>query len=203
VIVEALVTTTDSQGRTNLAPMGPHLDPDWELDPRGTPTFTLKPFVGTQTQRNLSENGWAVIHFSDDVSLFARSSIGEIDDDEMERLTCPVADSPVRRLIRCTRYFVVCVIETLGQPPRLTMPCTTMSTETVDPHLGMNRAALAVIEAAILATRTSILPPQEIRTQLDRLKPLVDKTSGVVSRRAFDDLCGVIDARLNAQPKNG
>jgi uncharacterized protein len=203
VIVEALVTTTDNQGRTNLAPLGPHLDPRWELDSRVSPTFTLKPFVGTQTQRNLSDNGWAVIHFSDDVSLFARTSIGKIDDDEIERLTCPVAGSPVRRLIRCTRYFVVRVIETVGQTPRLTMPCTTVMTGTVDPPLGFNRAALAVIEAAILATRTSILPADEIRMQLDRLRPLVEKTSGMVSRSAFEDLCSAIDDRLNDRLKSG
>jgi len=66
----------------------------------------------------------------------------------------------------------------------------------VRPFFGLNRAKHAVIEAAILATRTHLLPPTEIRDQIARLQPLVDKTAGRVETESFQFLCQYIDDRL-------
>ena len=44
--------------------------------------------------------------------------------------------------------------------------------------IGFNRARHAVLEAAILATRTHLLPPGQIRDELARLQVIVDKTAG-------------------------
>ena len=51
--------------------------------------------------------------------------------------------------------------------------------------LGFNRARHAVVEAAILATRTRILPRAEILADLGRLAVLVAKTGGPVEEKAF------------------
>jgi hypothetical protein len=50
---------------------------------------------------------------------------------------------------------------------------------------GFNRAKHAVIEAAILATRTEFLPAAEIDAEYTRLAPLVEKTGGDAERKAF------------------
>ena len=50
---------------------------------------------------------------------------------------------------------------------------------------GLSRAKHAVVEAAILATRISLVPIAEIRCELDRLAVLVEKTGGTGERRAF------------------
>lgn len=198
MIVETLVTTVDSDGRCNLAPMGPHLDSSWERDPARDPQFELKPFVGSRTERNLSETGWAVIHFSDDSGLFARTCVGSIDSDELHAMTCPVDSAiPVRRLIRCLRYFVVRVDSIAGRAPRLTMPCTVHRSSVVDAPRGINRGSLAVIEAAILATRTHLIPADEIRDSIQRLTPLVEKTAGDLTRSAFNQICEEIEHRLS------
>jgi hypothetical protein len=50
---------------------------------------------------------------------------------------------------------------------------------------GFNRAKHAVVEAAILATRTQILPAAEIEAEYRRLAVLVDKTGGEQEHTAF------------------
>ena len=58
---------------------------------------------------------------------------------------------------------------------------------------GFNRAKHAVLEAAILATRTSFLPPDEVAREFARLEPLVAKTGGEQERAAFALLQAHVD----------
>jgi hypothetical protein len=51
--------------------------------------------------------------------------------------------------------------------------------------LGFNRARNAVVEAAILATRTEFLPLDEMLADFRKLAVLVDKTGGPRERAAF------------------
>ena len=51
--------------------------------------------------------------------------------------------------------------------------------------LGFNRARHAVLEAAILATRTHLLPAGQIRDEFARLQVIVDKTAGPREREAM------------------
>jgi hypothetical protein len=51
--------------------------------------------------------------------------------------------------------------------------------------LGFNRARHAVVEAAILATRTAFVPPNAIMVELQRLGVIVSKTGGPVENAAF------------------
>jgi hypothetical protein len=50
---------------------------------------------------------------------------------------------------------------------------------------GFNRGKHAVVEAAILATRTEFLPLKEILAEYARLAVLVEKTGGDKEREAF------------------
>ena len=51
--------------------------------------------------------------------------------------------------------------------------------------LGFNRARHAVLEAAILATRTHLLPAGQMRDEFARLQVIVDKTAGPREREAM------------------
>ena len=51
--------------------------------------------------------------------------------------------------------------------------------------IGFNRARNAVLEATILATRTHLLPAEQIRDDLVRLQVIVDKTAGPREREAM------------------
>ena len=52
--------------------------------------------------------------------------------------------------------------------------------------VGFNRAAHAVLEASIIASRSRRLPEEDIRTELERLQVLVDKTAGPREHEAME-----------------
>jgi hypothetical protein len=58
---------------------------------------------------------------------------------------------------------------------------------------GFNRAKHAVVEAAILATRTDFLPLEDIEAEYRKLAVIVDKTGGPQEHEAFDYLCRHVD----------
>jgi hypothetical protein len=51
--------------------------------------------------------------------------------------------------------------------------------------IGFNRARHAVLEATILATRTHLIPLEQIREELARLQVIVDKTAGPREQEAM------------------
>ena len=61
--------------------------------------------------------------------------------------------------------------------------------------LGFNRARHAVLEAAILATRTHLIPADEIRAEFARLQVIVDKTAGPREREAMAMLTEYVGSR--------
>ena len=50
---------------------------------------------------------------------------------------------------------------------------------------GFNRARHAVLEAAILATRTHLIPAEQIREEFAKLQVIVDKTAGPREQEAM------------------
>ena len=76
------------------------------------------------------------------------------------------------------------------------MHCKVVQSGVVRPFFGFNRAKHAVIETAILATRTHILDADDIAQQIANLTPLIDKTAGSDEHKAFDFLCETIQQRL-------
>nr|MBA3659087.1 DUF447 family protein [Gemmatimonadales bacterium] len=66
MIIETIVTSLDSAGTINFAPMGV----EW-----GEETIVLKPFLETTTFRNVTATRTAVLNLTDDVLIFARGAI--------------------------------------------------------------------------------------------------------------------------------
>ena len=58
---------------------------------------------------------------------------------------------------------------------------------------GFNRAKHAVVEAAILASRTDFLPLADIEAEFRRLAVIVDKTGGPQEHEAFRFLTGHLE----------
>jgi hypothetical protein len=107
------------------------------------------------------------------------------------------------KLRRCHRWFAVEIESHRQTPPRHEMRCRVVDSALELPFFGFNRAKHAVIEAAILATRTHLLPAAEIRAQVDAWQPLVDKTAGPAEQRAFDLLVREIETRLEQPAASG
>ncbi len=171
MIVETIVTTVGADGRVNFAPMGV----EW-----GEDELVLKPYRETTTFSNLVATGQAVVNLVDDILLFAQAVISS-----------PAFPSHAAVVVRgqvldaaCSwREVQVREADTSGARGRFV--CAVMHRGFQREFLGFNRARHAVLEAAILATRTRMLPIDDILTEFKRLQVPVDKTAGAREQEAF------------------
>jgi hypothetical protein len=88
-------------------------------------------------------------------------------------------------LVDACRYHEFRVVELDDRDERVTIAVTTLAQGRLRDFFGFNRAKHAVVEAAILATRTDWLPLAEILDEFRRLAVPVDKTGGPRERAAF------------------
>lgn len=182
--------------------MGPIVHP-----PRaGTsvPTFTLRPWEGSRTWRNLCDTGRGVIHVTDDAFLIARAAIGDVDAAALTT-TCSVPGEPesFARLVDCHRWFAIRIDTSIPDPTmpgRHIMRASCVGEGVVRPFFGFNRAKHAVLEAAILATRLQHLPAATIQRQLDDWAVAVQKTGGDDERAAWDLLRAFIRSQTEIVP---
>lgn len=184
MILEAIVTTDDGHGAVNVAPMGP------EVDGEAITQITLKPFRSSRTFANLRQTGRAVVHLTDDVELIASTAIG---------LPQPAGSvQPLlgrwHKLVDCCRWWALEVQQWDDDPQRPRARCQIVHRGTQRDAFGFNRAKHAVVEAAILATRRQLLGSQEVRRQMEALRPLVEKTGGPAEHRAWR----LLESRLDA-----
>jgi uncharacterized protein len=164
VIVETIVTTRDGDGRINFAPMGV----EW-----GDDLIVLKPFLETTTFHNLRATGAAVVNLTDDVMLFAQ---GAISSPQFPFVAAAVVQGAVLEAACSWRELEVGTID--DTPPRSRIETRVVHRGFNREFIGFNRARHAVLEAAILATRTHLLPPEQIQNEYGRLQVIVDKTAG-------------------------
>jgi hypothetical protein len=85
----------------------------------------------------------------------------------------------------CCRYYEFRVAALDDSEERTRMDAEVVHTGRLRDFFGLNRAKHAVVEAAILATRTEILPLDEIEADYRKLAILVSKTGGDQERQAF------------------
>ena len=183
MIIETIVTTIADDGTLNCAPMGVEWGPD---------QLVLKPFLETATYRNLVANRVAVVHLIDDVRVFARGAISN-----PSYPTVPASLVRGRVLVDCCSWREVEVRTIDSHPPRSRMEAAVVHTGTRREFVGFNRAAAAVIEAAIYSTRLHILPKDVVESELARLQVIVDKTAGPNELEAMALLTDYIRSTAN------
>ncbi len=186
MIIETLLTTLSADGTLNCAPMGV----EWGDDQ----TIVIKPFVDTTTFRNLAATRAAVLNLTDDARLFALAVIHHPAADAPATVPAVVVRGAVLEAACSWREVEVTVVD--DAPPRSRITTMVVHRGTRREFLGFNRARHAVLEAAILATRTHLLPAAEIRAEYARLQVLVDKTAGPAEREAMALLTDFVDERL-------
>jgi uncharacterized protein len=176
MILEGIVTTVATDGVVNVAPMGPHVAEE-TFD-----RFLLKPFRTAETYRNLRDHGEGVLHVIDDVLLLARAAVGAL-----EPLPLLLPAERVRGWILrdACRWFEFRITRCDDQAERATLEAEVIHRGRLRDFFGFNRAKHAVVEAAILATRTAFLPRSEIEAEYRKLAVLVQKTGGPREREAF------------------
>jgi len=184
VIIESILTTLAPDGTVNCAPMGV----EW-----GDERIVIKPFVDTTTFRNLVAGRAAVVNLTDDVLLFARG-VSE---------TAVFPHRPAER-VRGVILEAACgwrevEAESVDDtPPRSRIVTRVVHRGSQREFLGFNRARHAVLEAAIVATRTHLIPAAEVQAELARLRVIVDKTAGPREQEAMALLESFVRSRLGA-----
>ncbi|MFN9717481.1 MAG: DUF447 domain-containing protein [Planctomycetota bacterium] len=178
MIIEGLVTSVSSEGKINIAPMGPVVSRDFGA-------LLLRPFQPSTTFSNLSATRCGVFHVVDQVDVIARAAIG--------RLDCLPAMHPATSvsgyvLDECCRWFEFKVDSIDASDARSRMPATVVHRGECRPFSGFNRARHAVLEAAILATRLHLIDRSDIEQTMAFLKSAVDKTGGTAEKGAFEML---------------
>lgn len=171
MIIETIVTTMDSSGQVNFAPMGV----EW-----GEEEIAIKPYKETTTYPNLKATGVAVVNLTDNILVFARGAISkpQFPWHPAVRVRGAVLDDA------CSWREVE--VETSDErEARARFTARIVHRGFRREFLGFNRARNAVLEAAILATRTKFLPIEEILSDFERLQVIVDKTAGPVEREAM------------------
>ena len=176
MILEGIVTSLDARGAVHIAPMGPRVGADMDR-------FLLRPFRTAQTYRNLKAHGEGVLHVTDDVWLLARAALG------------PVEPAPPLRpadrvrgfvLQDACRYYEFRIRSFDDSEERCRIEAEVVASGRLRDFFGFNRAKHAVVEAAILATRTALLPLDDIEAEYRKLAVLVQKTGGEQERLAFE-----------------
>jgi hypothetical protein len=175
MILEGIVTTISAAGDLNIAPMGPRVDP-------GMCRLLLRPFNTSQTYRNLKEHGQGVLHVCDDVLLLAQAALGGIQHLPPLAPAVRVRGQVIQTACRWYEFQVVSLDES---SERIAIEAAVVHTGRLRDFFGFNRAKHAVLEAAILATRTAFLPLAEIEAEFRKLAVIVDKTGGDDEKAAF------------------
>jgi len=181
VILETIVTTLDAAGAINFAPMGV----EW-----GDDIIVLKPFLTTSTFGNLRTTRAAVVNLIDDVMLFAQ---GAISSPQFPWVPSTVVKGAVLQAACSWRELEVLTID--DTPPRSRIETQVVHRGVNREFIGFNRARHAVLEAAILATRTHLLPAEQIRDEYARLQIIVDKTAGPREQEAMALLTDYVQSR--------
>lgn len=183
-ILEGLVTTLNEDGTVNLAPMGPIVDETFHV-------FVMRPFQMSTTYRNLCRSRECVFHVCDDVLLLAQAAVGQ--PDIMPEMFAAEAIQG-RILSSACRWYELSVHEIDNREARAVVVSRRIHQGKLRDCFGFNRAKHAVLEAAILATRVDFLPAEHLTEEMQRLRPLVEKTGARAEREAFEFLQQYIDA---------
>lgn len=190
MIIEGIVTTTDPDGTLHVAAMGPWID-DAERRTGGITRLVLRPFDTSRTAVNLIRSRVGVFHVTDDALLLARVVLGALPGPPE---SCPASAVAGRRLVDVCQAWEFAVEAVDETEPRIRMEARVVAGHVGRRFLGFNRAAHAVVEAAILVTRLQLHDVADVRRRFAELAVLVDKTGGELEREAFDLLAARVEA---------
>jgi hypothetical protein len=183
MILEGLVTTATVDGRPHVAAMGPGVHEEEFVTGR-IRSLVLRPFPTSQTAAHLLRTRTGVFHVCDDVLLLASVVAGGVGAPDV-RPAEKVAGFVLAAACRAFEFEVTAVDDSAE---RLWLEGSVVAAHDQRPFTGFNRAAHAVVEAAILVTRLHLLDRDDVRRRFDDLAILVEKTGGRREHEAFEML---------------
>ncbi|WP_437203837.1 DUF447 domain-containing protein [Planctomicrobium sp. SH664] len=186
MILEGLCTTRNTEGKINIAPMGPIVDEELK-------TFRFRPYQSSTTFANLQATRCGVFHVTDDMLMIAQAAIGRWI--QYPKLF-PALEIEGAVIADACRWYEFTVTSIDDSEIRSEVITTVRHAGKLRDFFGMNRAKSAVLETAIMATRLHLLPHPEIRKQMEQFAVIVDKTAGERDRAAFELLREYLERRL-------
>lgn len=171
MIYEAVIITRNEDGSDRIAPLGYK-----EIDE----FIVLSPFRPSTTLSNIERTHHAVINLTDNVGIIAGCLTGHYD-----WPLVPAMHIECSRLEDTLAHLELEVDHVEQDDIRPRFYCRIRHQQTHRPFKGFNRAQSAVLEAAILATRLSMLSTEKIDSEIEYLKIAIDKTAGPQEREAW------------------
>jgi uncharacterized protein len=193
MIVECILSTMNSAGEPNFAPMGLV----W-----GDQEITIRPFLQTSTYRNLLATGYGVASLTDDVQAFIKAGLLR---ETLPHFAAKAVPGVVYQGACSWRELQVIAAKDDGL--RADVHCRVLESGWLRDFIGFCRARNAVIEAAIVATRLQFYDPKWILERLSDFAEIVQKTGDAPEELAFQEISAYIRRWLHANdlypPGNG
>ncbi len=177
MVYETIVSTVDRQGRHNAAPMGVWYHAGDSRNP------VLRPYQSTHTYANLVASGGGVINFSTDGALYVYTALG---DPPVEGQPAQVVSGII--IADVPGYWEVEVASVDSSMDRARVHCRILKEGLLSPFAGINRAACALLEVAVHASRLSLVSPPRMEQEMERAQYAVEKTGGAREREALQFL---------------
>jgi uncharacterized protein len=171
MIRETIVSTMNGAGQVHLAPLGLIAEDDG---------WIIAPFRPSTTLDNLRAVPFAAANYTDDVRVFAGCLTGR---DQWPMAPCSKIAVP--RLAGALAHAEFAVARTTEDELRPRFHCRVLCNVGHAPFQGFNRAQAAVIEAAILVSRLSMLPREKVEREIAYLEIAVSKTASAAEEEAW------------------
>ena len=171
-IHEVIVVTLGPTGQAHLAPMG-------ISEYQGL--LQIKPFKPSATYDNLKHHPFCSINYIDDVRVFAGALTGRRD---WPVKACQQIEGVFLNHALAHSEVKIDYYDDDGE--RACFYGEVIADYDHAPFRGYNRAQSAVIEAAILVSRLTLLPEQKIRDEIRYLRIAIDKTAGEREQEAWN-----------------
>jgi hypothetical protein len=184
-IFETIVTVRGQDGRTHITPLGVRYE---------SGLIVLAPFRPSTTLDLLLQSRAAVVNCTDDVRVFAGCIVGRRD-----WPLAPATRVDGVRLASCLAHDEIELTDLIDDAQRPRLRCRSVHRETHAAFRGYNRAQAAVIEAAILVSRLSMLPAGKLEAELQYLQIAIDKTAGEAELQAWSWLMEAIAAHRSGR----
>lgn len=164
-------------------PIGPRTWRRWgPIVNRELSSLLLRPFQSSLTCQNLLRTRCGVFCVVDDVELIARAALNRLET-APETVSAQVVDGEV--LADACRWYEFEVTDANLDDSRSELNTRIVHQGRQRDFFGFNRACYAVLEVTILATRLHLVDPAAVPEEIERLRPLVEKTGGESEHRAF------------------
>jgi uncharacterized protein len=181
MIVETIVSALDESGVPNFAPMGVELSQD---------TITVRPYRNTQTCRNMTSSGYAVVNFTDNAMAYVRSGLYHA---ILPNFPAKAVPGVVFKEACSWQEIAVATLD--GTKDRAELQCRVLHKGTQKEFLGFCRASNAVIEATIVATRLDFLDAGFVNQRMIQYREIIEKTGGDAEKNAFQLILDYIQIR--------